>query len=399
MNEIAIKVNDVSKVFKLPHEKNHSIKGAVVNFYKQKRTFEIQKALSNISFDVKKGEFFGIVGRNGSGKSTLLKLLAGIYTPSKGSIEINGKLTPFIELGVGFNPELTGRENVFLNGALLGFSRNEMKLMYKDIVDFAELERFMDQKLKNYSSGMQVRLAFSIAIRAESQILIMDEVLAVGDASFQKKCFDIFRDLKNKGRTIILVTHDMGNVERFCDRVLVLNDGKLIGITTPQEAASIYAQFNIENSVANEIVNNNKTKNRWGVGGVKVKNINYFNENNKSVKIFEVGKPFKIEINLERDSLNETTQVVCGLAIYNQDGVNVTGPNNLDNPIKKSASKIIINFPPVFFAPGAYSLTVALYNRDSTITYDYLDRTEKFSVISDHMIAGLIEVKPEWTSK
>jgi ABC-2 type transport system ATP-binding protein len=184
-DEVAIKVENVSKTFKLPHEKANSLKSAVVNFWHSDRTFENQKALSDISFEVKKGEFFGIVGRNGSGKSTLLKLLAGIYTPSKGEIRINGKLTPFIELGVGFNPELTGRENVFLNGALLGFSRKEMEVMYEDIVKFAELRRFMDQKLKNYSSGMQVRLAFSIAIRAQSDILVLDEVLAVGDSNFQ----------------------------------------------------------------------------------------------------------------------------------------------------------------------------------------------------------------------
>src|SRR5690606_31573026 len=157
--------------------------------FRGKRTYEKQQVLKNISFEIKKGEFVGIVGRNGSGKSTLLKLLAGIYSPDKGSIEVNGKLVPFIELGVGFNPELTGRENVFLNGALLGFNRKEMQAMYKDIVEFAELERFMDQKLKNYSSGMQVRLAFSIAIRAQSDILLIDEVLAVGDAAFQQKCY------------------------------------------------------------------------------------------------------------------------------------------------------------------------------------------------------------------
>src|SRR5580704_9615782 len=170
-DNIVIKVESVSKTFRLPHEKNTSLKSAVINFYRRKRTFEKQQVLKNVSFEIIKGEFFGIVGRNGSGKSTLLKLLAGIYSPSKGNIHISGKLTPFIELGVGFNPELTGRENVFLNGALLGFSRKEMAAQYDDIVQFAELERFMDQKLKNYSSGMQVRLAFSVAIRANTDIL------------------------------------------------------------------------------------------------------------------------------------------------------------------------------------------------------------------------------------
>ena len=199
--EVAIRIDGLSKTFKLPHEKYTSVKSVFINFYRRKRTYELQQALKDVSFEIKKGEFFGIIGRNGSGKSTLLKLIAGIYTPTKGEIKISGSLTPFIELGVGFNEQLTGRENVYLNGALLGFNRKEMNTMYKDIVEFAELEKFMDQKLKNYSSGMQVRLAFSIAIRAKSDILLLDEVLAVGDIAFQQKCYDYFSNLKIQNKT------------------------------------------------------------------------------------------------------------------------------------------------------------------------------------------------------
>jgi ABC-2 type transport system ATP-binding protein len=243
-----IKVENASKFFKLPHEKNTSIKSAALNFYKSKRTFEKQQALKDISFEVKKGEFFGIVGRNGGGKSTLLKLLAGIYSTSKGGISVRGKLTPFIELGVGFNPELTGRENVFLNGALLGFNRKEMNGMYDDIVDFAEIERFMDQKLKNYSSGMQVRLAFSIAIRARSDILLLDEVLAVGDAAFQQKCYDYFEELKRQKKTVVFVTHDMSAVRRFCTRAIYIKDGELIKEGSPFEIAETYIEENMNTS-------------------------------------------------------------------------------------------------------------------------------------------------------
>ena len=241
MDEIAIKVDNVGKTFRLPHEKNNSIKSAVVNFSRHKRSFEEQQVLENASFEIKKGEFFGIVGRNGSGKSTLLKMLAGIYSPTEGSIKINGKLTPFIELGVGFSPELTGRENIFLNGALLGFSRKEMETMYKGIVKFAELERFMDQKLKNYSSGMQVRLAFSIAIRAKSDILLIDEVLAVGDAAFQSKCFDYFSELKKKETTVVFVSHDRGSLERFCERGILLDNGKIIESGNIRKVLSTYS--------------------------------------------------------------------------------------------------------------------------------------------------------------
>lgn len=245
MEDFAIKVENVSKIFRLPHEKTTSVKGAVVNFWQRDRTYEKQKALDDVSFEVKKGEFFGIVGRNGSGKSTLLKLLAGIYSPSSGQVHVRGKLTPFIELGVGFNPELTGRENVYLNGALLGFNRKEMAAMYDDIVKFAELKKFMDQKLKNYSSGMQVRLAFSIAIRAQSDILLIDEVLAVGDAAFQQKCFNYFEELKSSNRTVVFVTHDMSAVRRFCDRAIYIKDGLKTHEGLPDSIANEYTKENI----------------------------------------------------------------------------------------------------------------------------------------------------------
>ncbi len=241
----AIKVENLSKTFKLPHEKYSSVKSLFVNFYKRKRTYETQQALKDVSFDIKKGEFFGIVGRNGSGKSTLLKLMAGIYSPTKGEITVNGSLTPFIELGVGFNPELTGRENVFLNGALLGFNRKEMKAMYNDIVEFAELEKFMDQKLKNYSSGMQVRLAFSIAIRAQSDILLLDEVLAVGDSAFQRKCYRYFEDLKKSKTTVVLVTHDMSAIQRFCDEVILIEDGRIIKQGSAQAVTDEYRSLSL----------------------------------------------------------------------------------------------------------------------------------------------------------
>ncbi len=245
-NQPAVIVKGLYKSFKLPHEQHSGLKQMLVNRLKGKKGYEVQHVLKDVSFEINQGEFFGIVGRNGSGKSTLLKLLAGIYVPDKGSIQINGSLTPFIELGVGFNPELTGRENVFLNGALLGFSKPEMEAMYQSIVDFAELDRFMDQKLKNYSSGMQVRLAFSIAIRAESDILVLDEVLAVGDSAFQTKCFNYFEKLKKEKKTIILVTHDMGSVKRFCSKAVYIENGEMVKEGDPLEIADYYDEANIQ---------------------------------------------------------------------------------------------------------------------------------------------------------
>ena len=241
-DDYALKVTNLHKDFRLPTEKAWGLKQAIFNHLRGVKGYRIQHVLRGLDFTVEKGEFLGIVGRNGSGKSTLLKVMAGIYTPEQGSVQVNGTIVPFIELGVGFNPELTGRENVYLNGALLGFSNAEMNRMYDEIVDFAELRDFMNQKLKNYSSGMQVRLAFSIAIRARGDILILDEVLAVGDAAFQEKCNEYFKSLHGQ-QTVILVTHDMANVERFCDRAILIEDGAIACEGDPKKVTKAYTKL------------------------------------------------------------------------------------------------------------------------------------------------------------
>lgn len=245
-SDIALKVEHVSKSFRLPTEKANGIKQAFINRVRGVKGYSEQHVLDDISFEVKKGDFFGIVGRNGSGKSTLLKLISQIYTPDNGKITVNGSLVPFIELGVGFNPELTGRENVYMNGALLGFSESEIDVMYDEIVDFAELHKFMDQKLKNYSSGMQVRLAFSIAVKARADILVLDEVLAVGDEAFQRKCFQYFAQLKRENKTVILVTHSMESVQQFCNKVALVDRDQPLIVGSPLEIAQIYRELNSE---------------------------------------------------------------------------------------------------------------------------------------------------------
>lgn len=239
----AITVKNLHKSFRLPTEQAFGLKQTIFNRLRGIKGYREQKVLKGLDFEIKQGEFIGIVGKNGSGKSTLLKILAGIYYPEKGNVTINGTLVPFIELGVGFNPELTGRENVYLNGALLGFSNAEMDKMYDDIWEFAELKEFQDQKLKNYSSGMQVRLAFSIAIRARGNILLLDEVLAVGDAAFQQKCEKYFENLKENRQTVILVTHSMDNVRRFCTRAILIDDGKIVKDGAPNKIADAYLKL------------------------------------------------------------------------------------------------------------------------------------------------------------
>jgi ABC-2 type transport system ATP-binding protein len=239
-----IKVNNVHKNFRLPHERVGSVKSLFINPFRSRRKVETLHALKGVSFEVKEGEFLGIIGRNGCGKSTLLKIIAGIYQPTEGSIAVHGKISPFLELGVGFHPELTGRENVFLNGALLGFSKKEMLAMYDEIVDFAELRDFMDQKLMNYSSGMQVRLAFAVAIQPKADIMLLDEVLAVGDANFQEKCIKQFKQFKQEGKTIVLVTHAMATVAQFCNRAVLIDAGKVDYVGEPAGAIRRYNKLN-----------------------------------------------------------------------------------------------------------------------------------------------------------
>ncbi len=395
MDEIAIKAEDVSKIFKLPHEKNTSLKSAFVNFYRQKRGYEMQRALNNISFDVKKGEFFGIIGRNGSGKSTLLKLLAGIYTPSGGDIRVNGNLTPFIELGVGFNPELTGRENIFLNGALLGFNRREMRAMYKDIVEFAELEKFMDQKLKNYSSGMQVRLAFSIAIRAQSDILLVDEVLAVGDLAFQQKCYGTFKEIKKAGRTVVFVSHDLGAIDSFCDRVMILNNGNLINTGEPKNMIAEYKSLVAEQDAARQA---KKTKGTHIVssGNTTVTKAEVL-AGGHPVKEIKETEPFTIRIHYH--AKKPFLRPTFGIGIMDTGGTSVLGPNTKESHFQidslSGRGYIEAAFNNNVLAPGLYSVRAAIFDESGAAPEDFVENLASLKV-SGKTRYGQIYVEPRW---
>lgn len=369
LDDVAIKVQGVSKSFKLPHEKQSSIKGVFLSSFKGKRSYETQKVLENISFEIKKGDFFGIVGRNGSGKSTLLKLMAGIYTPDKGAITVNGKLTPFIELGVGFNPELTGRENVFLNGALLGFSRKEMAALYDEIVEFAELKKFMDQKLKNYSSGMQVRLAFSIAVQANTDILVLDEVLAVGDEAFQQKCYDYFGSLKRQGKTVVLVTHDMGAVERFCSKALLIERGDIVKMGSSAEIADMYRELFFQQiKEANKKENFVKQSSRQKISEETTRLTDVIvKQNDKKVTLVKALKPFEIQVMFE--SKEDLGRCICGINVINSQNllVLVAGTGTIhDDPlvIKKGKNVIKFKIEENIYNQDSYYINVALARGD-----------------------------------
>ncbi len=390
----AITVTSLSKSFKLPHEKLSSIKSTVLNFYKR-RSYEQQRVLHDISFEVKKGEFFGIVGRNGSGKSTLLKILAGIYSADKGDVIVNGLLTPFIELGVGFNPELTGRENVYLNGALLGFDRREMSKMYDGIVEFAELERFMDQKLKNYSSGMQVRLAFSIAIRAKSDILLIDEVLAVGDAAFQQKCFDVFAKLKKDGTTIILVTHDMGSVLRFCDRAMLIDKGDVIKIGNPHQVADTYLELNYNPAKKDKEMQKSIDKKKKEPA---IKNVSISGLEKEEKHRFLPGEKARVCIKFKNNSQKKPLHF--GLQIFSENGTYCFGTNSNISGLgayksQKENDEVFVDLG-LDLVPGTYSVTAALMNESATTVYSYRDQACKFRIIKNTQNDGIALLSVDW---
>jgi ABC-2 type transport system ATP-binding protein len=367
LTSVALKVDHVSKSFHLPLEKASGLKQAFINRMRGVKGYTEQKVLKDISFEIKKGEFFGIVGRNGSGKSTLLKLISQIYTPNKGKITVNGSLVPFIELGVGFNPELTGRENVYLNGAMLGFSRPEIDAMYDEIVEFAELHDFMDQKLKNYSSGMQVRLAFSVAIKAEGDILVLDEVLAVGDEAFQRKCFAYFAELKKNKKTVILVTHDMGAVQKFCTRAIMIEKGNIVAEGDTVDVSHKYQELFM-----------NKDQ-RQKVKGREVHN-DLFNCR-ADVKINDNYLNITVRLKTTKD-INET---VLTLGINKSDGEQVfrwISDDMLGRTVdfkKNKEYKLTAKIQNIF-AEDSYTIGVRVKDKDRAVNYAIFDKIKEFDI-------------------
>lgn len=391
LNKTAIKVSHVSKDFKLPHEKIDSVKSLFVNPLKAKSAarLEIQHALNDINFEVKKGEFFGIVGKNGSGKSTLLKIIAGIYQPTSGGVAVDGRLVPFIELGVGFNPELTGRENVYLNGALMGFSVDEVDVKYDEIVAFAELERFMDQKLKNYSSGMQVRLAFSVAtVLADSDILLIDEVLAVGDADFQRKCFNYFRTLKRNSKTVVFVSHDMEAVREYCDRCVMIDSSQIVYEGSPEVAAEKYLKlFNSQNTSQRV---QKRNEDRWGNGLARITHLTVTVDENT------------VTITAELIFKEELDDPIVGFGIKNTTGTLICGTNTkilrqkLGLCVAGSRRTVSWQIPNIF-GDDTFTVETAITESDGVTQADWWHNAGSFIVHNDqstpHVTSPRVRVK------
>jgi len=373
-DQSAIRVHDLHKEFLLPHEKISSLKSLFTKAFNANRSFERQRALRGVSFDIKQGEFFGILGRNGSGKSTLLKMIAGIYQPTKGQVSVHGKLVPFIELGVGFNPELTGRENVYLNGAILGFDSKQIDANYAKIVEFAELEDFMDQKLKNYSSGMQVRLAFACATVAETDILIVDEVLAVGDADFQKKCFTYFKKLKNTGKTVVLVTHDMGSVREYCDRAILIEEGVIVQEGDVGKVTRAYTElFNpLTHKEANVV--------RWGDRRATIDRVKVDVPTKQTLHA-----PITITVHTTVHESLQNEEVLLAYAVKNLDGQRLFGNKiiSTDYGALKAGTKQDFSFTfDTILNEGRYFVDISLFSKDTNTYLDcWLDCAEFSSTL------------------
>lgn len=384
MAEPAITVQNVSKSFKVPLESSNGLKQKLINVLKGRKGYRNFTPLNDISFTVDEGDFFGVVGRNGSGKSTLLKTLAGIYSPNKGEVHVKGKLVPFIELGVGFNPELTGRENVFLNGALLGFSRSEMNEMYDEIVDFAELHDFMEENLKNYSSGMQVRLAFSIAIRAKGDVLLLDEVLAVGDALFQQKCFRYFSQLKREKRTILLVSHDINTLKQYCTKGVLIEKGNVLMVGDIDDVTDKYIDIISEEEARNSDTPEENEKAHRGTGKVIVESAQALNSHKEPKKLF-TDQDSHILIRVAYKAQLAVEKPVYGIIIEDQNNNKVFASNNLwkslpSHDLGRESIQTVVWSVPNLFNTGEYRVSPAVADQYGSESYDWANDFLTFKV-------------------
>ncbi|MCF7831355.1 MAG: ABC transporter ATP-binding protein [Candidatus Pacebacteria bacterium] len=395
---VAVSVRNLNKKFIIPHEKIQTLRGMFVHMMK-KRTHDVLHALDDISFDVYQGEFFAIMGRNGSGKSTLLKILAGVYEQDSGSVIVSGGISPFLELGIGFHGELSGRDNIYLNATVLGLSKKEIDEKIDAIINFSELERFIDQKVKNYSSGMYMRLAFSVAIHANKEVLLMDEVLAVGDAPFQEKCLAELRRLKRMGKTIILVSHGEQSVRDFADRVLILDHGRMHIIDTAAKSLFAYQKLLMQEQQDETVSDTKKKKN-------SIVDVRLYNDRNIETSVFESRETIRIEINYDIKDISQQLHVGLGILDKKTDAW-VCGNNTLyetyQHPWKKGKNRIVLTFPEALFHKGEFVINTSLFSEKENgeqVFYDmYLGSEHQayFKVIPGDKRNGLVHMPHRWS--
>ncbi|OQY45985.1 MAG: hypothetical protein B6242_08985 [Anaerolineaceae bacterium 4572_78] len=424
---IAIKFEKVSKNFTLRTERPRTFQELWVGLWRRQvdTSEKLLWVLRNISFEIEQGDSIAIIGSNGAGKSTMLKLISRIMPPTLGKIEVNGRVGALLELGSGFQPDMTGRENIYLNGAILGLGREYISRIEQRIIDFSELSRFIDMPVKHYSSGMSMRLGFSIAIHTEPDILVVDEVLAVGDQVFQQKCLDRIFKLKKEGITIVLVSHSLGDVWKLCERAIWLKDGLVEMDATSRNVADFYMMYSNELFYQQRLADSEKEReigeiieddnieeedeqeehahtsaNRWGTHNAEITNVELLDENQNINILFKQNDYFCLRIFYKTNERIETP--TFGLAFYRRDGVHVNGPNSVQEGYHipeldgEGVMDYVIKKLPL--NPGEYELTIAIYNRDSTIAHDHHHRMYPFTVLSQDVWQeeGVVHIDAEW---
>ena len=406
----AIKIDNVSKAFHLKkrYRQATTLKSALVNLVRKQRVTQEESlfwALKGVSFEIPKGTTLGIIGSNGSGKSTLLKLMAGIHRPTNGAVKTNGRISALIELGAGFHPEFTGRENIFINGIILGLSRKEVQERMEDIIRFSELEDFIDNPVKTYSSGMYMRLAFSIAATVDPEILLIDEILAVGDASFQRKCQNKLNAFKADGKTIVLVTHDLSALERYCDRVLWLDHGELKAYGDVQSVMQMYLEHVSDQQRTNlleehehpEQAEPSSRKRRWGSREVEIQNVEFYNGSPHPTYLFKTGD--KMAIQIDYKAYRPVYEPVFGIGIFRDDETFCYGTNThiekVHIPRIDGEGKVRFCVDRLDLTEGKYFIDVAVHLEDGT-PFDYQTRSYSFEVTSMIKDVGVYRPSHRW---
>lgn len=425
MSEVAIRVDDVSKLYKLYDKPSDRLKESLG--LTRKKLYKEHYALHNVSFDVKRGETVGIIGTNGSGKSTILKIITGVLNPSGGHVEIDGRISALLELGAGFNMEYTGIENIYLNGTMIGFSREEIDAKMQDILDFADIGDFVHQPVKTYSSGMFVRLAFAVAINIDPEILIVDEALSVGDVFFQAKCYKKFEDFKKMGKTILFVSHDLGSISKYCDRVVLLNRGKKLAEGTPKEMVSMYKRIMVNQDKAEEIAahqmdmssleeddekeikeaacegqwknhyNLNPDVDEYGNGAAEIEDFAIIDENGNYTNAIVKGTRFRLKSKVKFKQ--DVHDPIFTYTFKNIQGVAITGTNTMyekkDVPLAKAGETYVATFEQdMFLQGGEYLLSMSCtgYRDGEFQVYHRLYDVCNVTVVSDKNTVGFYDM-------
>ncbi len=393
MADVAVQVDGLWKNFRLYHERNRYIKAAVLRG--RRARYEEFWALRDVSFDIPHGATFGIIGANGSGKSTMLKCLAGILYPNKGSVAVNGKLAALLELGAGFHYELTGRENVFLNGAILGLTRRDLERKYDEIVQFAGLEKFIDTPVKNYSSGMIVRLGFAVAANVEPEILLIDEILSVGDQNFQRRSADKIEEFRRDGRTIVVVSHGMSQVQQMCKQIAWLDKGELRMLGP---AAEVIAEYT-GNSYEQHSDASTGGGRRWGTGQATITSVQLLDQSGTPTDVVQTGSPLSIAVAFDAHVL--IPDMVVFVKITGVNDVDVWSTSSKNNGVSlpniNGSAQVVLELPSVPLLEGSYFVSVALRNARETKEFDHWEHGHKFDV---HQInrfdTGVVAIDAKW---